>query len=369
MGGYSDNRGQNYEIKYLRKALLRVDNRIRVPESVSAESLRHLLDNVEQPAPRSTAKNARPRWLSLQSGIAYAAAFVLIVALFYSTRLYSPDMITGGLAMPQSSDVSGAAVSNPLSVADNAQEQPIEVNTFAIVEDDLPVSSGQAADTQTPAASAVDGATTEHPAVGGGGMATLLLEGAKTSYYWRLNDATDPDKAGFPCTLELVNNATGNLVGQVDLPGIQNVEYGFEIEDRFVIVGSVDKDTVFIVYDTTNPESPVERDVSLQSGELISANLYKDILRIVTLSDKPNSDIVELPHSVSTGYCVVGLVSPLDYQAYQKSFSGVDKDSVVQLHNLNAYIRYHGSDDNGGTKDYIAQVNFDGLDVELGTVS
>lgn len=369
MGGHSGSREQNYEIKYLRKALLGVDRRIQVPESVSGQSLRHLLDGVEQPAPAESVRRARPRWLSLQSGVAYAAAFALIVALFYSTRLYRPDMIDGVMPVEQQAPKAAAAIAETAGSNNPDGVQPDVLTAFVLPEESGQDSNIQIADAQPSGnADAQEAPQPEPYAVGGSGMATLLLEREQVSYYWRLNDAADPDKAGFPCTLEVVDNATGQLAAQINPAEMQSIAHGFALEDRFVIVGSDGEDTVYIVYDTSNPKNPIEKYRHIQNGELADAKLYNGVLRIITLSDRPDGEVVSLPNSTGPeDYCVIGAVSLMEYRSETKSFAGAD--GTVQLHNLNAYIHYAGSSDNGEGKSYIAQINFDGLGIELGTVS
>ncbi len=84
MVAYSENRGHNLEMKHLRKRLSELDAQIVLPDSLKGEALLARLDGVEQQAPPMSAALMRPRrWLNARSGFAYAAAFLLIVGLFY----------------------------------------------------------------------------------------------------------------------------------------------------------------------------------------------------------------------------------------------------------------------------------------------
>lgn len=376
LAGYMDKREENYEIKYLRKVLGKVDTRIKVPDSVSADSLRALLDNVEAPAPREAATR-RPGWLSLQSGIAYAAAFVLIVALFYSTRLYRPDVISGGMDIVEESQAVGQAVE--AKAPDDAGDlllAPNEDSGSSATMPDVPnAAAGNAAiapfaetvSEQAPETSGGERADVSHKlGVGGGGESTFIFEQDGYAYYQRTNDVNDPDRTS-PVSLEVVNIETQEIAAQSDIP-LSEVSRNFEINGEIVFVGAgLSGETVLYIYDVSTPEEPVFENAFSQEGVLVGARAYNGIIHIVSIAGAGDSDAELLPNCASGEVCVITAFDPVTQESVTKRFVGAN--GTVQLHNLSAYIRYTGVDEAGDNRDYIAQIALDGMDIELGTVS
>lgn len=381
MAGYSDNREENYEIKYLRKVLGQVDERIEVPESVSAESLRSLLDNVEPLTPGEISRR-RPRWLSLQSGIAYAAAFALIVALFYSMELYRPAMIDGGLKIEHTATAEPAAIQQPvgndaateqgevtpLSVEDNAQGAYTATAQTTNAAGDSESVITIAPDTDEDAQGTQDKPEATS-AIGGSARATLLYEDAENAYYYRLNDMTDPDRQS-PVTLEIVNKSSQEMTASLNIADMRSIEKCIVYGDFILAVGNGDNGVAVHVYD--NSPNPTAQKSFTQHGKLVDARLYKDVVHIVSLSpSQPEGVAVAgLPNATAQDTCIITAISLNSLETASKAYSGAD--GTVQLHNLNAYINYEGaaaSGENGSAKRYIAQILFNGLDIELGTVS
>ena len=232
LAGYSENREQNYEMKYLRKVLGQVDKRIQVPESISGERLRALIDDVESATPRDIA--ARRKRLTLRSAIAYAAAFALIVGLFYGTQMYRPEMITGGMQIAsRTSDAGNAAV------VEQAPEAHV-FDTNDLAEAPAPAAaeavSAEVAAQEDTGAAVVDAGGEEVLGVGGL-MSTLLLEQDGYAYYVRTNDATDPDKAGYPVTIDIVNMETNLIEAQIDIDNMQTVESISASDGKITLTG------------------------------------------------------------------------------------------------------------------------------------
>lgn len=370
MAGYSKNRETNYEMKYLRKVLGQVDKRVQIPESVSADSLRHLLDSVETPSVRETASR-RTFKLSLQSGIAYAAAFALIVALFYSTRLYRPDIVSWGTdisaAEQQSSEDFTAlaqAIAEPTSDA-TGEVQPFIAAETADAPAIDPVTIEQTesvADTQDIAEDTPRTAL----GVGGSGKATLVLEQDEYAFYWRENDLSDPDRTT-PISFEIVDTAAQETVAQADVP-LLAVTQSFELDNNIILVGNDFTGAAAICsYDVSDADGGFVETTFAQDGELLDARMYKDVVRIVSRSEMTEQDAELLPGCISGETYVITAFDPETQETVTKRFVG--GNGTVQLHNLNAYIRYTGQDDDGETRDYVAQILFDGMDISLGTVS
>ena len=247
MAGYSENREQNYEIKYLRKVLGQVDKRIQVPENISGERLRALIEDVESVTPRDIA--ARRKRLTLRSAIVYAAAFVLIIGLFYGTQMYKPEMINGGMQI-----TAGTSDAKSTAIAEQAPE--INVGRDAGAEPEAPAAvaaEGAAAEPvqmQEQAAESTVTADSGDDGIGVGGLlSTLLLEQDGFAYYVRQNDETDPDKAGYPVTIDIVNMETGVITFQIDIDNMQTVDSVSVSDGQITVTGLYDGHVSSNVYE------------------------------------------------------------------------------------------------------------------------
>lgn len=364
MAGNSNKREENYDIKYLRKALMQVDDRIRVPERLDASSLRPLLDDIEPASLRETARR-RPRWLSLQSGIAYAAAFALIVALFYSMELYKPDMIHGGMRIASPKEQAQPSLILADAPDEAGTEPRIEADTFAATgnpAEDAQPQAAAAPEAPMPAAFAEG-----NLGVGGSGESVLLFEQDNYEYRWRANDVSDPDREG-PVTFEVINKDSQEIAAQIDVAEMTDIQRCLVYEDMLVLVGSGDDGIALQVY--YDAEAPARQLSLSQPGSLVDVRLYKDVVHIVSLSDEVQNDggeVVALPNTDSSEACTVTAVNLSTLETSSKTFTGAD--GTIQLHNFNVYIHYGGTADDGSPKDYIGQILLDGMDIELGTVS
>lgn len=376
MAGYANNREQNYEVKYLRKVLGEVDERIKVPESVHGAALRHLLDDVPSPAAPKQKEAAlqpeprrvnRRRWLSLQSGIAYAAAFALIVALFYSLEYSKPNIIEGSM-----SAASQPTQSEQPGVTEQAQNP---------TQDDKPGAASGAAAENTEGAqtaeSAQDASGDTAPesetlsAVGGSNQATLLLEQDTIAYYARANDASDPDKEGFPVTLEVVDRGAQEIISQVNIPDMTFLDHCF-VSDGFMLLLGPGADGGYLArtYRSVLAGEFTEDQVYPLPGQLVDARVYKETAHIVTMAPTAPAEgaaFETLPNTQAEDTCTFAAVDLMTGETTQFSFVGAK--GTVQLHNLNAYIHYEGTDEDGNERDYIAQITLDGTHIELTAVS
>ncbi len=367
MAGYAYNREENLEAKQLQRVLKQVDRRVKVPESLDVSRLRPLIDDVE---PATIRERRLPGWLSLQSGIAYAAAFCLIVALVYSTEIYKPDMITGGMSIPARPQ--SEAVPAPAAVAADEPDaaQIAEPELFSSRLADSAADAPTAAGTAEPQpethgdAEALDADTGSLAlGMGGSGLSTLLLEQGDYEYRWRPTDAADPDRTGY-ATLEVIRKDTQELVNLTDIQNLRVVDRAFMYGDLLALAGPGENGVAAGLYGGA-PE-PVLQAVFEQPGELIDANLYGEILHIVSLAGpEAEEGATVLPGSQSGGgVCVITAINLETLESSQERFSG--NLGSVQLHNLNAYIRYEGVDEDDETANYIAQIFLDGLNIELG---
>lgn len=373
MAGYTENREQNMEVKYLRKVLGQVDERIQVPESVQASSLMHLLDGIPEPAVAKpvAAKKEPPRrkaqrkWFSLQSGIAYAAAFALIVALFYSFELSKNNLGTNNIG-PGAATSAAAGESSEAEPVDPANA-PTQTGEDATTPTSKPQTAASAAEPNGPA-------TTSEPdalGVGGAMQAALLLEQDGVLYYCRANDPSDPDKKGFPVSLEIVDQSTQELLAQVNIPDMQGIEKCFAQDGNLLLLGKGEAGIVLRAYSAGESGTDyTEQLVDALPGTLLDARLYQDTVHIVAMADENpenNADVVELPNAQAPDTCTVKAVNLETMETAAKAFVGAK--GSVQLHNQNAYIHYEGVSEDGEPRDYIAQITLEGLSINLGTVS
>ncbi|MCL2035687.1 MAG: hypothetical protein FWG94_13310 [Oscillospiraceae bacterium] len=246
MAGYSENREQNLEMKYLRKVLIQVDKRIQVPEAISGDRLRALIDDVESATPRDIA--SRRKRLTLRSAIAYAAAFMLIIGMFYGLRMNRPEMISGGMQIMQQA-----------SVAEHEAEQMPDTRASfdAGAETGAPSASaaGEAFAEPSAAQAEMEGGEAVSDSYGadnlgvGGLLSTLLLEQDGYAYYARQNDENDPDKLGYPVTIDIVNTETNLIEAQIDVDNMLTVESISVLDGQITVTGLYGNHMILNVYE------------------------------------------------------------------------------------------------------------------------
>jgi hypothetical protein len=352
-------REENNGVKNLKRTLKQVDRRVVVPESLNYESLRALIENIEPAKPR---EKRLPSWLSPQSGLAYAAAFCLIVALVYSTETYKPDIITGGMAIPERPESSQASQLEPAPLEDTARlAAPAE--ELDIPAPEAPVPAAPAAMPEPAPVPVPQPAEAETFGVGGGNRSTLILEENGLEYRWRPIDAADPDRVGF-VSLEVIDSEIQEIAGQIDIDNMHAISLGFISEEGLSLVGPFEDDVVINTYSTA-PE-PLLTGLFSQPGSLVDARVYNGVLHVVSLSETlPNEiDVAALPESNgSVQSCVITALdlNTLDYN--QRAFSGVN--GAIQLGDSTVVINYESLDENGETARAIAPVFLDGLEIEL----
>lgn len=388
MAGYSDNRGQNYEAKYLRKVLGEVDDGIPVPDSVRGDVLRAKLDNVYPDAKAAPNKKSGTvfglRWFGWQSGVTYAAAFTLIVALFYGLgldRQAVPDIVGDGVALTE-------------------PEVPVTFDAQAETESVTPEQSAWKQDSSEnaqPSQGGADNAPASHweapqqqsgeGGVGGGGQATVLGTLAGYTYVWRANDATDPDKGAYPVTMDVISDADAKLVAQIDIEDMQTVTAAYFTDTALVLVGADAQAVVTRSYDVTDPRTPGLMTTLSQPGAYVGSHLHENTVHTVTFTeDAAALESIEteaLPHALSENACVISAVDCITHASAVKAFSGADND--ITLYDLSTYISFMGEVDpeaeipageNSGAAFvpeaqamYIAQIRMDGLDIFLASVT
>ena len=236
MAGYSENREQNLEMKYLRKVLGQVDKRIQVPETINGDRLRALIDDVESATHRDIA--SRRKHLTLRSAIAYAAAFMLIVGLFYGLQMNRPEMISGGMQITHQASGVEHAAAEPMPQARSSYDAGAETAASA-----APAAGGEAFAESLPPQAEPESADAASEAYGadilgvGGLESTLLLEQDGLAYYARQNDKNDPDKIGYPITIDIVSMETNLIEAQINIDNMQTVESISVLNGQIIITG------------------------------------------------------------------------------------------------------------------------------------
>lgn len=385
MARYSDTREEKVEAKYLYKVWSKVDSGIELPPSLTGRALLPKLDHLEQPVPLTRKIRFSPRIFTWQSGVTYAAAFLLIVAL--------------SAVFGRNSTLSSDSVQEPQSVAEAADESDENAATFAAqprvaipeaeeeAEADVEAGAGvsvQDAPSQTsPApekaeafsAGAADGmdegvasSSPEFEGIGGQSESILLGQDDTYTYTYRANDPTDPDKAGYPVTVNIMDTASGALVCAIDISDMQSVEEYYRYENALALVGLAEGGVAFHSYDLSAMEEPVETFAHTQPGKLLGARLYKNVVHVLTLADAGDPldcEVIELLGSTADTSCLITAIDMDTLETNQKAFSGAGDD--VALYNLNVYLNYTGeATEDNETGRYGAHIRLDGMEIELG---
>jgi len=396
LAGYQDERDKNYEVKYLRKVLGEVDEKIAVPDSVRGDALRCKLDNIYPDVPAAPNKKSGTRfglhWFSLQSGISYAAAFALIVGLFY------------GLGFNQQPEMNlverNMALSDPNAPPrgeDTSEEQPLIL--FNQDEDVIdPAASGDTSVSSPAPPVQPDGVAGGDPyanpgGMGGGGVSTPLGTQGGYTYTWRSNDSTDPDKGKFPITIDIVQDGSAAIAAQIDIPDMLGITDCYLTNSSLSVVGAGTEGVVTRSYLIATPWAPEELGSTVQPGGYISSRIHQDVIHTVTYCEEPGlitCETEELPYSVSQNACIVAALDTATGGTAQKAFMGADNENI-DLYNLSMFISYMGapgeeeeaSQEEDGEpspeaenpegaaplKLHIAQIRLDKTDITLSSVS
>ncbi len=330
--------------------LTMVDEDIQVPYGVRGEVLRQRLEDVypTKAAAPNTKSGLRlsTGWLSWQSGFSYAAAFALIVSLFYGlgfdrqTNSIVDDSIQLQSAQPQGETQERVAITSDTDVS--AQSAVPEVASFS-----------EASPRQMPQPAAIAEESTQQvvpfgitqtPDVGGvGGGSMTLLSDTYNGYVftWRTNDSADPQKGQYPITVDIMDKSSQFLVSQIDVPDIQTVESHYFADNRLFFTGQFQDGVMTRVYNIQEAVHPVEVAAIASPGSTVASRQYNGIYRTVTYAPDASSvtcEVEPLPNSVQEGVCVITSIQ-LDQGGYQqKAFSGAGEETL--LYDFNAYIQY-----------------------------
>jgi hypothetical protein len=356
-------REENNGEKNLRRALKQVDRRVVVPESLDYGHLRALIENVEPVTPR---EKRLPSWLSPQSGLAYAAAFCLVVALVYSTGTHKPDIITGGMAIPDNAAASQAEQDEAAPLDDTARiaAAPEEPQIMAAPEAPAPA---PAAAPEPAAALPPQAEEAETLGVGGGNRSALIVEADGIEYRWRPIDASDPDRSGF-VSLEAIDTEKQEITDQIDIDNMLAVSQGFAFEEALALVGTFEGSVVVNAYSTA-PELALAG-LFGQPGELVAARARNGVLHVVSLSDilPTEIDVSALPDSLGgTKSCVITALDLATLDCSQQAFSGAS--GTIQLLESTVVINYESLGEDGEKQRRIAPVYLAGTEIELGLAS
>lgn len=374
MTRYSDHREQNVEIKQFHKVWSRLDSRIELPERLSGEALLPLLENISVPKPVSRQIRFSPKVFTWKSGITYAAAFVLILALSALLGRGTPHLREGSIPVETPPNNESQPPDRTIRPMDNeeAEQTPAQAQN-----DGVAVSKGESApgeqasqpgDASAFSTVSAEGQQEDEPlGVGGQSWSILLGEDGMYSYTYRQNDATDPDKQGYPITVNILHTSTGVLAFEIDIPDMDRIQAHFVHEGTVTFIGGSDGQggVTLRTYDITSVREPREMGALTQPGRYLDARLHKEVVGLFTYTDDtPDCEVIPLPDSAEEGFCVVTLLDVLTMEWEQKAFSGAGDD--LRLYNLHAYLQYQGAPaEEGDQGPYVAQIRLDGLSIEL----
>jgi len=388
--GYSDDREQIKELKYLRKVLGDVDQNIPVPDSVRGAALRRRLDSITPAAPAAPNKKGGVsfglHWFNLHSGLTYAAAFALIIGLFYGLGFHQPpEIIVREIPVTQEEELFdefaffGIDESGPGSAAPAVPEAATA--EFA-VPDTAPqdnIATGGGGSSEPPAGPSP---RSSEPAMGGGGPAAPLGGQDGYSYTWRRNDPSDPDKGAYPITVDIVLDAGAAVVCQIDIEDMNAVEEAYFAGDTMTLVGPGDGRVVLRSYDISDPPAPLEQAVLSQPGVYLGSRLYQELVHVASYTEdvgQADCEVELLPGAVYESACVISALDTASGENSQKAFQGAAAD--VSLFNMRGFISYRGvpmdtdipvdadADAEQSYVQHVAQIVLDGLDITISSVS
>lgn len=375
MAKYSEDRELNKDLKCLHKVWSEVDRNIELPASLTGDALLHKLDGIEHKPPASKKIRFSPKVFTWQSGITYAAAFVLIVALSTALSQNDEPNIVDVPAVPANEKTS-TSISEPMISSSSTQDETLVIDEYPD-QSDKPEVSGENSDAETSdgdvkpgeaeASQAVESRAESEPGgVGGANPSLKLGEFGGYVYTYRVNDATDPDKEGFPITISAASG-TGDLAFQLDIPDMKSITSLLSYGDAIAVVGVGAEGVGVRVYSVAQPASPVELLVATQPGALLEARLQKNVVHVLSSTFDASGldcDVVELPESTENAVCLITAVNLDDLSMSRKAFAGAGD---VSLMGLDAFIKYSGNVTEENTAgQYVAQVKLDGMSIELG---
>lgn len=373
MAGYSENRELNKDIKYLRKVLGNVDSCIRAPDSLRGDVLLQKLEGVTQePSPEEKVRMIMPKRLfTLRSGLTYAAAFLLIVGLFYGMGFDKQnDMLTGEISLapyaslPDTPLLDGGGGTEMARIAPESEEINPQANLQDSAPQENPMTFGMTV--EEPAENPVTGG-----GVGGSGPSTRLGSYQDYILAFRPNDSTDPDHISeAPYLLELMKDDA--MVAQVDIPFITEISGYYGDADILTLVGAVPEGTGSFVLNMADVETPAVLAYLTQPGTLREARVANGILHVLSYSPtsvgEPGDNWIALSGSADEGACTITAVDMTGGVYNQVTFTGVGEE--IKLFNISAYLYFDGIPAEGEAPERnIAQVNLKDTEIELVGIS
>ncbi len=381
MAGNLDKREQSFERKQLRKALESVDSRVTLPASLRGDALLAKLDGVRQDAPPMAKALVMPRrWLSLRSGFAYAAAFVLIVGLFYGLDFDKRSILEQGTISIASDMPAGDSAVLQAPQPRIAGQPPAEGGAAAAA----PVipDAGQPATTLLAPINPGEGGgagdgdadfTAPDAMLGQGGILSVQL-GAYGDYNLSLRpvDEGDPDRSdGALHVLEIIDAANSRIVSTLDIPAVRLFMQSFVAGERLALVGHGEAGVAICDVSLADPVSPVLVGLTEQPGELLAARAFGDVLHVVSGGGELPEDItqIELPDIAAPGVSVVTALDLASGENNQVAF--LSAFERVRLFDLHAYLSYAGvaPEEVEEPVIFVAKVDFAGLDIALGNIT
>jgi len=364
LAGYSENREQNLEMKYLRKELLAVDSRIKTPESLRGHNMLRKLDGVEQRIPlekkiRELIFPRRPNW---GSWLTYAVAFALVVGLFYGLGFHNHnDVAVGGIAIPQNNELPQLEQGGGISVAGG--DRNIDGATAV-----LPGTEGYQEAGLIPASGhgALPGGYLDPEPFGGAGLGTRLGEFEDFVLSHRPNDTTDPDHLNeAPKVLLLLDADENNIISQIDIPYMTEIAAFYAKDYILTLVGTAGDKTYVYTIDYTFAENPATLLLLDQPGALTAHNYFDGFLYVAShtteIIQETESSIV-LENSAERGASILTLINISENTINQISVLGAG--SEVQLNRTGARIFYMVSGEEGQPgQEWVARV-----DIVIGTL-
>lgn len=352
-----------------------MDRQITLPANLTGSALLPLLNTIAPPPRKTDQKSRFSPHFNWKSGATYAAAFVLVVALSALLGRGKPEVeLKRGVIQPTADDPSASAVSPSLPSDAETESTPAfsadPVNPPASSEKqpDADV-SGPAEDGDAAAVlSTPDPAEDPSSYIGGQSQSHLLTEVGSYTYSYRINDTTDPSKAGIPITASIVHTETDVLAFQIDFTDLTTIDECFVHENTVAFLGSTGGEgTALHMYDLSLLGEPQQMAALSHPGTLVAARLYKSVISFASFAPAgtdPSCPVTALPNSDGEDLCILSTLDMETLETRCEAFSGADND--VQLFNFNAYLQYSGqvTEDNA-LGHHVAHVRIDGVDMEL----
>jgi hypothetical protein len=376
----SDERQVEQEVRYLRRMLAEIGKDITLPPSLHGDMLRPKLDGItpdglKVKTPFNAGDFLRSKVFSLQSVVSYALAFVVIVAVAYAMGGGGPALVDGNIAISKEAAAEDSLTqmeSFAVAPVDQSIESPQDMLADdADVEEDAPEAAIALDEIAGEADSTITGGMS---GVGGGAIAHPLGEDAAYNYIYRHNDNTDPDKTGYPLTIEIVSKSDNSLVTYIDIADMDSIEAFFLLDNSFAVTGSGGSLTIARAYTLdTMAEIPAVTELFAlsQPGEYVDARLVDQILHLVTLQAGEVGDLetVRMPDSLTDTACIVTTANLLTGDYRQVAYLGAEEDMRISIQNRNIYIPYSGARPEDAPEDtdelYMTQIKLEGVEQEM----